>query len=111
MAQALYGIPDDIRVHLDNVDVVVEEWPADDQLAGHVIDEEDLLLGLYEGVPLTQREDYGMVLPDKITLFQKSIEAVCSDDDEVVLEVRTTMVHELAHHFGIDDVRLEELGV
>ena len=108
--QALDSIPDDLRVHLDNVDVVVEEWPASDQLAGHVIPEEDLLLGLYEGVPLTQREDYGMVLPDKITIFQKSIEAVSSDDDEVVREVRTTVVHELAHHFGIDDARLGELG-
>ena len=52
-----------------------------------------------------------MVLPDKITLFQKAIKAVCSDDDEVVHEVRTTVVHEPAHHFGIDDVRLEELWV
>ncbi len=69
------------------------------------------LLGLYEGVPLTERSEYSMVLPDKITLFQGSIEAICSTGDEIVEQVRETVVHEVAHHFGIDDDRLEELGV
>jgi predicted Zn-dependent protease with MMP-like domain len=107
--QALGQIPDRLSVYLDNVDIVVEEWPARDQLAGHVIDEEDFLLGLYEGVPLTERAEYGMVLPDKITLFQGSIEAICANHDEVVEQIRETVVHEVAHHFGIDDDRLEEL--
>ena len=109
--QALGSIPSNLQVYVDNVDVVVEDWPAREQLAGHVIGEDDYLLGLYEGVPLTERTDYGMVLPDKITLFQKSIEAVCSSDEEIIEEVRNTVVHEVAHHFGIDDERLEELGV
>ena len=109
--RAVEGIPEQLRAYVDNVDLVVEDWPAQEQLAGHVIDEEDYLLGLYEGVPLTEREDYGMVLPDKITLFQKAIEAICNSDDEIIEEVRNTVVHEVAHHFGIDDHRLEELGV
>ena len=96
---------------LNNVDLVVEDWPVREQLAGHVIDEGDYLLGLYEGVPLTERADYGMVLPDKITLFQKAIESICSSDEEVVTEVRNTVVHEVAHHFGIDDDALTEMGI
>ena len=107
--RAVQGIPEQLRAYLDNVDLVVEDWPAQAQLAGHVIDEEDYLLGLYEGVPLTERDDYGMVLPDKITLFQKAIEAVCDSDEEIIEEVRDTVVHEVAHHFGIDDDRLDEL--
>ena len=108
--QALQGIPEEFSAYLDNVDVVVEDWPVAEHLAGRVIDEGDYLLGLYEGIPLTERSDYGMVLPDKITLFQKAIEAVCSTDDEVIDEVRNTVVHEVAHHFGIDDERLADLG-
>ena len=111
MRLALDGIPAELRAYLDNVDLVVEDSPPKEQLAGHVIDEETYLLGLYEGVPLTERSDYGMVLPDKITLFQEAIEAVCSSEEEIVSEVRNTVVHEVAHHFGIDDERLDELGV
>ena len=109
--QALADIPEQIRSHVDNVDVVVEDWPSRAQLVGSGIDEEQYLLGLYEGIPLTDRYDYGMVLPDKITLFQKAIEEVCSSEDELVAEVRDTVVHEVAHHFGIDDESLHELGV
>jgi predicted Zn-dependent protease with MMP-like domain len=109
--QAVGGIPDEIRRYLDNVDVVVEGAVAQEQLAGHVMEDDQLLLGLYEGVPLTERDNYGMVLPDKITLFQDAIESVCDTDEQIVDEVRTTVVHELAHHFGIEDDRLDELGV
>jgi len=109
--EALGTVPEQFSRYLENVDVTVEDWPLPDQLAGHLVDEDDLLLGLYEGVPLTERADYIMVLPDRITLFQKSIESICETDDEIVEEVRTTVVHEIAHHFGIDDERLEELGV
>ena len=109
--RAMGQIPDALSAYLDNVDIVVEDWPAQDQLAGHVIEEGDLLLGLYEGVPLTERTEYGMVLPDKITLFQKSIESMGTSNEEVIEQVRETVVHEVAHHFGIDDDRLEELGV
>tara|TARA_B110000116_G_scaffold208389_1_gene183839 strand:+ start:64 stop:426 length:363 start_codon:yes stop_codon:yes gene_type:complete len=109
--KALSKIPKDLRSYLNNVDIVVEDLPARDQLAGHIIDEDQLLLGLYEGVPLTERGEYSMVLPDKITLFQKTIESICADNDEIIEQVRETVIHEVAHHFGIDDDRLEELGI
>lgn len=111
MRRALQDIPEEIRAHLDNVDIIVEEWPTREQLVGSGLEQGESLLGLYEGIPLTERHyDYSMVLPDKITLFQKSIEAICSSDDEVIREVRNTVIHEVAHHFGIKDDRLEELG-
>lgn len=109
--QALEGIPEELRGYLDNVDMVVEDWPDQNELAGHVLEEGDLLLGLYEGLPLTERSDYSMVLPDKITLYQGSIEEVSESDDEVVEQIKDTVVHEVAHHFGIDDERLEDLGL
>ena len=108
--QAMSAIPDVITARLDNVDVVVEEWPTKEQLVGSGIAEGEYLLGLYEGVPLPDRQDYGMVLPDKITLFQAAIEAICASEEEIVREVRDTVVHEVAHHFGIDDSTLEEMG-
>ncbi len=108
--QALGEIPDGLSAFISNVDIVVEDWPTWDQLGGHVIGEGEVLLGLYEGIPLTERSDYGMVLPDRITLFQKAIESVCASHAEVVKEIKKTVVHEVAHHFGIDDHRLSELG-
>ena len=109
--QALTQIPPEITQHLGNVDLVVEERPSNEQLVGSGIGNDQVLMGLYEGLPLTERDDYGMVLPDKITLFQKAIEEFCVTHDEIVAEVRDTVVHEVAHHFGISDERLDELGV
>ena len=109
--QALTDIPDEIEVRLENVDIVVEEWATDDQLVGANIPEDQHLLGLYEGIPLPDRYNYDMVLPDKITLFQRTIEEFCASEEEIVEEVRMTVVHEIAHHFGIDDNRLEEIEV
>ena len=111
VARALAEIPDEIRGHIENVDVVVEDWPSATQAAAAGIKDDELLLGLYEGVPLTERAEYGMVLPDKITLFKSAIEAVCTGDEEIVEEVKETVVHEVAHHFGIGDRRLEEMGM
>lgn len=104
-------IPQDIRSRLDNVDIVVEDVPSRDQLIGSGIDDGNILLGLYEGLPLTARYDYGMVLPDKITLFQAAIESICNSDEDIVREVQDTVVHEVAHHFGIDDDRLHQFGI
>ena len=74
-------------------------------------DEDEILLGLYEGVPLIDRGNhYGFVMPDKITVFRKNIESVCRNDTEIVDEVQRVVIHEIAHHFGIDDDRLDELG-
>ena len=106
---AMELLPKEISSRLDNVDVTVEDLPTQEQLAGHILDETDVLLGIYDGVPLTERADYGMVLPDKITIFQQSIEAICSTEDEIIEEVCQTVVHEVAHHFGIDDGKLTEL--
>ena len=108
---ALGMIPEDFRRRLENVDVIVEDWPSPDQLAGHLVDDSQLLLGLYEGVPLTERADYLAILPDRITIFQRSIESICESNEEIIEEIRATVIHEVAHHFGIDDERLHELGV
>lgn len=102
VAEALDLIPDELAALMDNVVVVVEdEAPADDPE----------LLGLYEGVPLTERGSwYAGALPDRITIYRLPTLAICSDVSEVVEEVEITVVHEIAHHFGIDDDRLHELG-
>jgi predicted Zn-dependent protease with MMP-like domain len=73
--------------------------------------EDPELLGLYDGVPLTERDStYTMSVPDRITIFRRPTLAICDSEDDVVSEVRITVVHEIAHHFGIDDDRLHELG-
>ena len=108
---AIQELPEEILAHLDNVAVVVQRWPSRDQMAVAGIEHRDELLGLYEGIPLTERESYNLVLPDKITIFQGPVEMVCHSREDVAREVKTTVAHEIAHHFGIDDGRLEELGL
>ena len=98
--RAVADIPAQLRAAMDNVIVRVEDAHPDDPD----------LLGLYDGVPLTERGDYSMALPDVITIYREPLCAMCESDDEVVDEVRITVVHEIAHHFGIDDHRLDELG-
>jgi predicted Zn-dependent protease with MMP-like domain len=108
VARALRDLPEPIQAMLDNVAVVVEDEPTADHLAEMG---DDALFGLYQGVPLTERGGgYSMVLPDKITIFRRPIEAACRTPREVEAEVRITVIHELAHHLGIDEARLEELG-
>jgi predicted Zn-dependent protease with MMP-like domain len=104
VAEALDGIPEDLGELMENVAVVVEDDPP-----------EPGLLGRYEGVPLTRRgEGYGgyghLPMPDRIAVYRRPICAMCRSEDEVVEQVEITVVHEVAHHFGIDDDRLEELG-
>ena len=100
VADALDEIPEELGRLMDNVWVTVEDVP---EIAG--------LLGLYTGVPLTEREMYGgMVMPDRITLYRIPICAMCRTEAQVVEVVRDTVIHEVAHHFGIDDDRLDELG-
>ncbi len=101
VADALDTIPPELTSAMDNVVVLVEDRNT----------EEPELLGLYEGVALTERStSYGGVLPDRITIYQDAILDVCADADEVVHEVAITVVHEVAHHFGIDEETLHELG-
>jgi predicted Zn-dependent protease with MMP-like domain len=111
VADALDSLPDAIIRMLDNVAVVVADEPTAHQLAKMRLAADEVLLGLYEGIPLTERTSgYGAVLPDKVTIFQRAIEAECDTEDELVEAVRHTVVHELAHHLGISDARLIELG-
>jgi predicted Zn-dependent protease with MMP-like domain len=101
VADALDEIPPELTDAMDNVVVLVEPR--------HDTDPE--LLGLYEGVALTERTShYGGVLPDRITIYQDAILDICEDEDDVVHEVAVTVVHEVAHHFGIDEETLHELG-
>ncbi len=102
--------PAEFRTKLENIDVVIEDWPTQGQLAKVGLRRSETLLGLYEGVPLTKRSrHYGLVLPDKITIFQKPFEAKCSRDAEITDEIKRVVRHEIAHHFGISDVRLEQI--
>ena len=99
---ALEGLPDWVKERLDNVAVLVEDEPPPG---------EPNLLGLYEGIPLTERgQNYFGVLPDRIRLFRSVIEGAAGDPDEVKRVVQTTVIHEVAHFFGIDDERLHDLG-
>jgi len=100
VADALDAIPEELARRIDNVVVQVRDRP---RIPG--------LLGLYEGVPLTEREAYGgFAMPDRITVYRLPICDRCDTEAEVVEEVRVTVVHEVAHHFGIGDERLDELG-
>jgi predicted Zn-dependent protease with MMP-like domain len=94
-------IPEEFLVKLENVAVVIEDLPSAEQIAKVGIRRGTILLGLYEGVPQTKRgPHYGMVLPDKITIFQKSIESVAHTDEEIKEQVKNTVWHEIAHHLG-----------
>ena len=95
----------------NNVDIQVRRQPTKRQRKSVGLGPDETLLGLYEGVPLTDRDGYNMVLPDVITIFQLPIEEMCATEEEVMEEVRKTLVHEVAHHFSITDVELETWGV
>ena len=102
VALALDEIPPELTAVMDNVVVLVEDEPPDGERS---------LLGLYEGTPLTERDwAYGGALPDRITIFRNPTLRMCATENEVVEEVHVTVVHEVAHHFGIDDDRLHALG-
>lgn len=108
--KAIDNLPQEFKEKLENVDVIVEDVPSSRQLRRLKLSYPLQLLGLYEGVPLTKRgTNYTMVLPDKITIFQKSIEAMCRSDMQMQTEVEKVIRHEIAHHFGIDDYTLREI--
>jgi predicted Zn-dependent protease with MMP-like domain len=110
VVNAIESLPDEFLELMDNVDVVVEDYPTAEQLANEEIDDETMLLGLYEGIPQTRRGSfYGMVMPDKITIFQKAIESVTASDDEIEEQVRQTVRHEIAHHFSSSEETLREI--
>ena len=110
VAEAVQSLPEEFHSRLENIDVVVEDRPANYQLARANLGRGQTLLGLYEGVPLTRRTTYyGMVPPDKITVFQRPIEEICRTEDEITREVQRVVRHEIAHHFGIGDARLSQI--
>lgn len=101
VARTLDQLPLEIAQLMDNVVIVVEDRNL----------EEPDLLGLYEGLPLTERGGYGLLeMPDTVSIYRLALCDMCSSRDELIDEIRTTVIHEVAHHFGIDDDRLEELG-
>ena len=110
VADALEGLPQAVHDALDNVEVVTQEWPSPDQLDYTEGDDRYALLGLYEGIPLSDRVNYTMVLPDKVTLFQRPLEAICATQRELEHEVQVTVVHELAHHLGWGDEDIHRMG-
>lgn len=108
--QAINNLPPAFRERLENVDIVVADWPTPVQLARNNVKSRYSLLGLYEGVPHTRRgQGYGMVLPDKITIFRKPIENRCHSWEEIEEEVGKVVRHEIAHHFGIGEPRLRTI--
>lgn len=110
VAKAIDGLPREFAERLDNVAILVDDYPSRWQLRKSRVPPGSTLLGLYEGVPRTRRgHEYGMVLPDKITIFQKPIEAAARNDEAAVRTIRRVVLHEIAHHFGISDARLREI--
>ena len=109
--RALAGIPSPFRECLGEVAIVIDDEPTRDQLAESDLDPDDTLYGLYEGVPRTEYGADWLVAPNRITLFRLPLEEDFPDPDDLADEVRITVIHELAHHLGIDDDRLGELGV
>ena len=111
--KAIDELPKSFKDKLENIDVVIEDEPNMDTARKLGLGSKGHLLGLYEGVPLKKRTHYyGMVMPDKITIYKSNIERLCrTDEGEVVYEqIKHVMQHEIAHHFGISDRRLKDLG-
>ena len=108
--EALATIPQDFQDAMKNIAIVVEDEPSDEQLASVEVEPPDTLLGLYEGTPLTERQwAHGNVLPDKITLFQHPIEDASEDEDDVVVAIGETLIHEVGHYFGLSEEEIEAI--
>ena len=113
VARALDLLPPEFQTHLENVSVVIEEEPDRELLEAIGLDPddpEDTLFGFYEGVPLVDRRHDDMLLPDRILIFRRPLLEWAESEEEVVDEVRVTVLHEVGHFFGLDEDRLEQLG-
>jgi predicted Zn-dependent protease with MMP-like domain len=108
--EALDSLPKEFAEKLNNVSVVVEDYPTPYQVVKAKIPPWSILFGLYEGIPQTQRGVYYSALPDKITIFKNSIERVSRTEEEVRAQVRATVIHEIGHHFGLSDRQLRDSG-
>ena len=109
--EAISDIPDELRAHLDNIVVDVEPAPRAEDLAELELEDATELLGLYHGTPLTERSaESGLQLPDRVTIYQRNIEQICESRREIVEQIRTTVLHEIGHFFGMDEDDLFEVG-
>lgn len=110
--RAIDNLPPEFRQKLENVDIVVENWPVPEQLKNAKYKQPTQLLGLYQGVPQTRRgRRYGLVLPDKISIFQKPIEEYCRFNNKIEATIEEVVRHEIAHHFGLDDKTLRQIEI
>ena len=110
VTRAMNELPQEYITQLDNVAIVYADEPTDEQVERMKIDNNHLLLGLYEGIPRTQRgTGYNLVLPDKITLFKKPILAIVHDESSLLEQIKRTLWHEIAHHYGLDHDRIDAL--
>jgi predicted Zn-dependent protease with MMP-like domain len=108
---AIRELPEEFRSKLKNIAIIVEDYPSDELLKQMGVSPDDTLFGFYDGVPLTERGFFEAPLhPDRILIFQRAIEDECDSPEEIKEEVKVTLVHEIAHFFGIDDDYLEEIG-
>ena len=108
--EALALIPEEFRPYLDGVPVVIAEWAPDRLLDELEVPEDETLYGLYSGHALTEGPPQSGELPPRITIYRGPLLEDCEDEDDLREEIATTVLHEIAHHFGIDEERLEELG-
>jgi predicted Zn-dependent protease with MMP-like domain len=110
--QALRDVPQPFREYLHELDIVVKTRPSVADLVDADLAPDESMYGFYRGVPLTERDSgYHLVAPDVIHIYQEPLEEDFADEHELIAEIRTTVLHELAHHFGIGDDRLDELGI
>jgi predicted Zn-dependent protease with MMP-like domain len=110
VAEALASIPRRFRDAMHNIAIVVEDEPAPELLADMEIEPPDTLLGLYQGTPLTERRwDYGNALPDRVLLFQGPHEREADDEDDLVVAIGETLIHEIGHYFGLSEEEIEEI--
>jgi predicted Zn-dependent protease with MMP-like domain len=111
VARAMDLVPAEFRPWLDNVEIVVEDWPDPEVLEQLGIGEDEALYGLYQGTPLTERTHDEPILPDRIVLYRRELELDFPAARDLEREVAITVLHELAHHMGLDEARLRELGL
>ena len=103
-------VPDELRGHISNVEIMIEDKPSDELLDELGVPPDDTLFGLYEGTPLTERSTEYSGLPDRIIIFRRPLLEEFDDPLDLRREIARTVIHEIAHHFGIDEERLAELG-
>ena len=106
--EAIDSLPEEFAKRLNNVSVVVEDFPSKELLKGLKLPAWALLFGLYQGIPQTKRIGYSGVLPDKITIFKNPIERVSRTEEEIKAQVRVTVIHEIGHHFGLSEEDLKK---